>query len=109
MLAIAIQHAQPTWSRKRVNDFIRNLTLGSEEIVGGTPVETPAKDDPDANPEEVARTAVPPSDTSESSSSSDAASSTPEESPREDSATPSPSGSADPGSSITIPDLRQVV
>lgn len=109
LLAISVQHAQPTWSRKRVNDFVRNLALGSEEIVGNTAPERPAEGDPDANAEEVARHAIPPSDSSANSNSSDGESSTPEESRSEGSATPSPNDSADLGSSITTPDLRQVV
>lgn len=107
LLAVSVQHAQPTWSRKRVNDFVRNLNLGAEEIIG-TESDKPAEGDPDANPEEVARTTVPPSDTSASSSNSDAESSTPEESSRESSATPSPNGSADPGSSTSTPVSLQV-
>jgi hypothetical protein len=108
LLAVAVQHAQPTWSRQRVNDFVRNLPIGATEFIAPE-TNTPAADDPDANPEEVARTVIPPSDSSASSNSSDAASSTPEESPPENSATQSQSVSVDPGSSTTIPDLRQVV
>ncbi len=91
LIAVAIQRVHSTWSRREVSEFVRNLDLGDEEYVGGEAV----KD------EEM----LPPNESGESSDSSEETSSTSPESP----SSQSPTGSGDPGSATTTPDLRQVV
>lgn len=34
LIAVAIQRNFPTWSRRRVSDYVKNIELGSEEVVG---------------------------------------------------------------------------
>ena len=108
LLAVAVQRAQPKWSRRRVADYIRNIDLGSEEVVGPDS-DTPKPGDLDGMTEAVIAQAIPPPEAAENSSISADKSSTPEESPPESSASPSRNSSADPGSSITTPEFAHPV
>ncbi len=92
MIAVAIQREHKTWSRREVSDYIRDVDLGAEEIVG---VEEPSK------PEEM----LPPPESASNSSSSDETSSTSAES----TSAPNPTDSGGPGSDTTSQDLLRAV
>ncbi len=90
LISVAVQRVHPTWSRREVSEFIRELDLGSEEYVG-----TEGKEED----------ALPPAESGESSSSS------------EETSKPSPASesslslisSGDPGSDTTTQDSSQAI
>lgn len=88
LIAVAVQRKYPTWSRRRVGDYINNLDLGAEEIVG---IVAPEGDD----------APIPPAESGENSSTSDDKSKRSPASP----SSPSPTSSGDPGSATTTPEL----
>lgn len=92
LIAVAIQREHPTWSRREVSDFLRDIDLGSEEYVG-----TGGKEDEEA--------VLPPSESGETSSSSDETSPPSPESP----SSLSLISSGDPGSATTTPESSQAV
>ena len=103
LLAAAVQHTNPGWSRKRVADFVRNLPLGTEDVIGGDS-DKPSADDPDSNPEGMVATALPPPESASNFEPSENGSRSLAESAAEDSATSSPASSADPGFSMSSPE-----
>lgn len=90
LIAVAIQRQYPTWSRRRVAQYVNNLELGSEEVVG---VDLPSDE------AENGSGPLPPTESGESSSSSDETSKPLPESP----SNPSPTSSGDPGSEQPTP------
>jgi hypothetical protein len=89
LIAVAVQRVHTTWTRRDVSEFIRELTLGEEEYLGGEGRET--------------GDAVPPDGSGESSNSSDEPSGT---SPESQSSL-SLIASGDPGSDTITPESRR--
>lgn len=92
LIAVAIQRQFPGWSRRRVSDYVRNLELGAEEIVGIVEGEAASNGNGDAP--------VPPAGSGENSNRSDATSSPSPESP----SNPSPTSSGVHGSDTPSPE-----
>ncbi len=90
LIAVAIQRERPTWSRREVSEFVRNLELGQEEYVGGETAEGDA---------------LPPSNSGVNSVPSDKTS---PEQQEESPSSPNPTSSGDPGSATTSQESLRV-